>query len=116
MHCALSARNTSFAHGGRGGPFCLLPTAPMRSVPKTSCVSTLRNERPRLPYFLRYYRDRGVSHFFFVDNDSDDGTREYLAVQEDCSVWTTPDSYKRARFGIDWMNRLLRRYGTGIGA
>jgi hypothetical protein len=80
------------------------------------CFSTLRNERPRLSYFLKYYRDRGVSHFFFVDNDSDDGSREYLAAQPDCSVWTTPESYKRARFGIDWMNRLLRLHGTGTGA
>ncbi len=75
------------------------------------CFCTLRNERPRLPYFLSYYRDRGIRHFFFVDNDSDDGSREYLAEQPDCSVWTTADSYKRARFGMDWINRLLRLYG-----
>ena len=75
------------------------------------CFVTLRNERIRLPYFLRYYRDRGVSHFIFVDNDSTDGTREYLAGQGDCSVWTTPASYKRSRFGMDWLNALLREYG-----
>ena len=77
------------------------------------CFSTLRNERPRLSYFLSYYRERGISHFIFVDNDSDDGSREYLAEQADCSVWTTPESYKRSRFGMDWMNRLLRLYGQG---
>lgn len=77
------------------------------------CFVTLRNERIRLPYFLRYYRDRGVSHFIFVDNDSTDGTREYLAGQGDCSVWTTPASYKRSRFGMDWLNALLRDYGHG---
>ncbi|WP_127561245.1 glycosyltransferase family 2 protein [Nioella ostreopsis] len=75
------------------------------------CFVTLRNERIRLPYFLRYYRDRGVSHFIFVDNDSTDGTREFLAGQRDCSVWTTPASYKRSRFGMDWLNALLREYG-----
>jgi hypothetical protein len=75
------------------------------------CFCTLRNERVRLKHFLAYYRDRGISHFLFVDNDSTDGTREYLAKQPDCSVWTTPDSYKRARFGMDWINRLLRLYG-----
>jgi hypothetical protein len=77
------------------------------------CFVTLRNERIRLPYFLRYYRDRGVSHFIFVDNDSTDGTREFLASQGDCSVWTTPASYKRSRFGMDWLNALLREYGHG---
>ena len=75
------------------------------------CFVTLRNERLRLKYFLSYYRDRGVSHFLFVDNDSTDGSREMLAAEPDCSVWTTPDSYKRARFGMDWVNALLRRYG-----
>lgn len=75
------------------------------------CFCTLRNERIRLKYFLDYYRDRGVSHFLFVDNDSGDGTREYLAGQSDCSVWWTDDSYKRSRFGMDWINRLLRLYG-----
>lgn len=44
-------------------------------------VSTLRNERIRLPYFLKYYRDMGVSHFLIIDNGSDDGSREYLAEQ-----------------------------------
>ncbi|MHA7887542.1 glycosyltransferase family 2 protein [Roseicyclus sp.] len=75
------------------------------------CFCTLRNEKVRLKFFLNYYRDRGVSHFLFVDNDSDDGTREFLAEQPDCSVWTTPASYKRSRFGMDWINRLLRLYG-----
>ena len=74
---------------------------------------TARNERIRLPYFLRYYREMGVGHFLFVDNGSDDGSAEYLAQQEDCSVWHTDASYKASNFGIDWMNWLLRKYGTG---
>ena len=48
--------------------------------------STLRNERIRLPYFLRYYRNLGVNHFLIVDNDSDDGSREYLQAQPDVSL------------------------------
>ena len=74
---------------------------------------TQRNEGARLPYFLRYYRDLGVNHFLFVDNDSTDGSREYLAQQPDVSVWHTKASYKRSRFGVDWMNWLLGRYGHG---
>lgn len=71
---------------------------------------TLRNEKIRLPYFLRYYRDLGVNHFFIVDNGSDDGGREYLAEQPDVSLWSTTHSYKRARFGADWLNWLQLRY------
>ncbi|WP_406735671.1 glycosyltransferase family 2 protein [Thioclava sp. GXIMD4215] len=74
---------------------------------------TLRNERIRLPYFLRYYREMGCHHFIIVDNGSDDGSREYLETQPDVSLWHTKASYKGARFGMDWVNHLLRRYGTG---
>jgi hypothetical protein len=73
--------------------------------------ATLRNERPRLAYFLRYYRNLGVRHFLMVDNGSDDGSREYLERQKDVSLWSTPASYKRARFGMDWINALLMRHG-----
>ena len=74
-------------------------------------VSTLRNEGARLPYFLKYYREMGVDHFLMVDNDSTDGSLDYLAKQPDVSVWTTRASYKRARFGVDWMNWLQMKYG-----
>ncbi|MBL4768378.1 MAG: glycosyltransferase family 2 protein [Rhodobacteraceae bacterium] len=73
-------------------------------------VSTARNEQIRLPYFLQYYRDLGVDHFLFVDNDSTDGTLDYLTGQADVSVWHTRASYKRAGFGVDWMNWLQRKY------
>ncbi|MEO1748628.1 MAG: glycosyltransferase family 2 protein, partial [Pseudomonadota bacterium] len=65
--------------------------------------STFRNENIRLPYFLDYYRRLGVSHFLMVDNDSDDGGRPYLAQQPDVSLWTTRASYRRSRFGVDWL-------------
>ncbi len=73
--------------------------------------STVRNERIRLPYFLNYYRDLGVNHFLFVDNDSTDGSGEYLADQPDVSVWQTSGSYKASRYGIDWLNSLMSKYG-----
>lgn len=75
--------------------------------------ATLRNERIRLPYFLRYYRELGIRHFLIVDNGSDDGSRAYLAEQKDVSVWTTGASYRSARFGMDWLNYLLMRHGSG---
>lgn len=75
--------------------------------------STCRNEMIRLPFFLQYYRDMGVSHFLIVDNDSTDGTRDYLAGQEDVSLWTTAASYKRARFGMDWLTWLQMKHAHG---
>nr|WP_247744802.1 glycosyltransferase family 2 protein [Shimia sp. R11_0] len=73
--------------------------------------STLRNELIRLPYFLEYYRNKGINHFLIVDNDSDDGSLEYLMEQPDVSVWHTRKSYKRSKFGVDWLNWLQFRYG-----
>jgi hypothetical protein len=76
-------------------------------------VSTMRNEQIRLPYFLEYYRGLGIDHFLFVDNGSNDGTAEYLTGMQDVSLWRTEASYRRAGFGIDWMNYLKRRYAHG---
>ena len=75
--------------------------------------STFRNEAVRLPYFLKYYRDLGVNHFIMVDNESDDGGADFLREQPDVSLWTATGSYKRARFGVDWLNWLQRKYAHG---
>lgn len=75
--------------------------------------STVRNEITRLPYFLDYYRKIGVTHFLFVDNMSDDGSRDYLAAQPDVSLWETGHSYKLSRFGMDWLTWLQVKYGHG---
>ncbi len=76
-------------------------------------MSVVRNEKIRLPYFLEYYRKLGVDRFLFVDNNSDDGTREFLSSQPDVSVWQSNGSYKRATYGTDWSNYLLRKYADG---
>ena len=75
--------------------------------------STQRKEKIRLPYFLDYYRKMGVGHFFFVDNDSEDGSADYLADQPDVSLWGTRASYKRSRFGVDWLNWLQIKHAHG---
>ncbi len=72
--------------------------------------SVLRNEMPRLEYFLAYYRNLGVGHFCFVDNESTDFGREFLASQPDCSVWLASGSYAAANFGTDWLNYLINKY------
>ncbi|MEL6450899.1 MAG: glycosyltransferase family 2 protein [Pseudomonadota bacterium] len=75
--------------------------------------TTQRNEAIRLPYFLEYYRDMGINHFLIVDNDSTDGSLDYLASQPDVSVWSSKGSYKRSRFGVDWLNWLQMKYAHG---
>jgi len=84
-----------------------------RAADSILCLSTVRNECRRLPYFLTHYRRLGVGHFLFVDNGSTDDTQAFLAEQPDVSLWTTGASYKAARFGVDWLTWLQIRYGHG---
>lgn len=77
------------------------------------CCVTLRNEQPRLPYFLDYYRALGVDRFLMVDNGSTDGSREYLLQQRDVLLWQSTLPFFRANFGSAWFELLLRRYGIG---
>lgn len=78
-----------------------------------SLVSCARNERFRLRAFLDYYRRLGVEHFFMIDNDSTDGSLDFLAQQPDCSVWHTSYSYKNSNFGMEWCNYILSKYLSG---
>lgn len=73
----------------------------------------LRNEQFRMPFFAEYYRNLGVKHFLVVDNGSTDSFPEWAAKQPDVSVWRTAASYRDSRFGMLWLNDLLRRHGTG---
>jgi len=77
------------------------------------CFCTLRNEALRLPYFIEHHRKLGVDHFLFVDNDSTDGTADLLRAMPDASVWHTRASYRRSRFGMDWLGWLQLRHGHG---
>lgn len=82
--------------------------------PKDRLLMTMgRDENARLPYFLKYYRELGIDHFLFVDNESDTPMAEILAGEKDVSLWTTNESYADTRFGVDWMNALLGEYAVG---
>lgn len=72
------------------------------------CVE--RNEMLRLPFFLQHYRNLGVTKFFFIDNNSDDGSYEFLSTQNDCYVFWTNDSYIQAGAGMIWINQLVDTY------
>lgn len=90
-----------------------LKSVQRRAIPQGGVLlfCVLRNEATRLPYFLEFYRNAGITHFLFVDNGSDDGTSDILAAQPDCSVWHTDASYREARFGLDWLNWLFIKFG-----
>lgn len=74
------------------------------------CV--LRNEMELLPFFINYYKNLGISHFFFIDNDSSDGSRAYLNSLTDINImlFHTTKNYRDANCGVDWVNSLLSQY------
>jgi hypothetical protein len=94
----------------------ILSQLDMRHIPANKgeirLFCKVRNEVPRLPYLLAYYRKMGFNRFFFVDNDSNDGTVDYLLAQEDCHLFQTKDSYREALSGTAWDNALLNLYGV----
>jgi glycosyltransferase involved in cell wall biosynthesis len=70
-----------------------------------------RNDLSLLPAFFCHYRALGVSRFIVVDDQSSDGSREWLAAQGDADVWVSTVRYKEAKRGRLWRERLLRTYG-----
>lgn len=88
----------------------LLPEKEETGVYVFCCV---RNEIQRLPFFLEYYRNLGVEGFFFIDNNSSDGTTQLLQGEEDVALYHTKDSYAQSRCGVDWTNTLLHLHGEG---
>lgn len=71
-------------------------------------ICLLRNEKNKLPAFLEHYRNLGVSTFYILDNDSDDGSFEYLEEQKDVCLLYTKDSYKN---NLWWRKYLLKKFG-----
>jgi hypothetical protein len=78
---------------------------PAGEGPLVVCV--VRNEIALLPHFLAHYRRLGAAGFLFVDNGSDDGTREALLAQTDALVYAAEGAYRDAHYGVAWQQALL---------
>jgi hypothetical protein len=70
-------------------------------------ISVIRNELPRLAAFLAHYRSLGVRNFLFLDNNSVDGSTDFLAAQDDCSVFPArePFSWQQKQA---WIQTLIQ--------
>lgn len=81
--------------------------------PPLAAFCALRNERKILPDLLRHHRQLGIREFYFVDNDSTDGSLEWLAAQTDVTLFHTNERFSEARCGTNWINALIREFGIG---
>jgi glycosyltransferase involved in cell wall biosynthesis len=92
----------------------LISRAPYRHKLGTiPVVCPIKNERNLLPHFIHHHRKLGIECFIFVDNDSDDGSTEYLLEQPDAIVYHTNESYAQSRFAADWVSELLNSHALG---
>lgn len=71
----------------------------------------VRNANNYIRSFLAYYRKLGVTRFLFVDDRSDDGTRQVLENAPDVDLYTSNLEYKDVHLGAGWRDALFDIYG-----
>ena len=92
---------------------CATRNHPTAATGEIRAFAKCRNEQLRLPAFLKHYRALGVDRFFIIDNQSSDGTTEYLAGEPDVRVFRTTNRLRESSAGSTWLNALLSRFGVG---
>ena len=75
------------------------------------CIILVRNEILRLPNCLEHYRSLGVDRFIILDNDSLDGSADYLSSGPDIDIWRTSDFFSESKAGMIWRHLLVKHYG-----
>ncbi len=73
-------------------------------------VLSIKNDQKRVQMLIEHYRKLGVKRFAFLDNNSDDGTFEWLLEQPDIDLYRTTERYQTA-VKEGWINRLVSYYG-----
>jgi hypothetical protein len=86
----------------------LLNGASVRPPNGIPLICPVRDEIAFLPAFLGHYRKMGISEFLFIDNDSRDGTTDYLVAQHDCRVFHTSDSFRESNYAMSWINQIIQ--------
>ena len=83
------------------------PGVPETQRPEIRLFVVAKNEAPRFPWFLNYYRRLGVDRFFVIDNGSEDGTADTLRGETNLHLFSTSHSYVGSRQGLNWVSALL---------
>lgn len=73
-------------------------------------VCAVKDDLVRIVEFINYYRKLGVEKFIMIDNDSSDGTNEFLADQNDVLLYKVSEKYNSRR-KTAWINRAIAMNG-----
>lgn len=74
--------------------------------------ASCRNEINKLDKFFEHYENLGIKQFIIIDNNSNDGSFEYLKNKSNVLLYFTKHSYRKSRFGMEWINALISEYKT----
>tara|TARA_Y100000385_G_C13085526_1_gene636220 strand:- start:941 stop:1906 length:966 start_codon:yes stop_codon:yes gene_type:complete len=77
------------------------------------CLSILYNEEDFIDFFIDYYSKMGVTHFIFIDNNSEDNSQKrlkYLSEDFNIRILFTQESYKQTISGSKWINEILKEF------
>lgn len=72
-------------------------------------VCIVKNDLDRAKKSLDYYKKLGVRNFVFIDNNSDDGTYEWIMNQEVDVFWTNAKFSSSAKTA--WLTYIFEYYG-----
>lgn len=73
------------------------------------CV--IRDEEILLPHFINHYQSIGVTHFVFIDNNSEDqSVKTILENNASTELWKTNQKYSSNSYGVGWVNKLLKSF------
>ncbi len=72
------------------------------------CVE--QNDIDRVKMMINHYRNIGIKKMIFIDNESTDGTFEYLKKQKDVDLYICSTKYTSLNREA-WINRIIAHYG-----
>lgn len=73
-------------------------------------VLCVKNDLQRIQVLVHHYRSIGIHRFAILDNNSSDGTFEWLFEQQDIDLFRCTSPY-RTSVKEGWINRIISYYG-----
>lgn len=73
-------------------------------------ICVVKNDIIKLKRFISHYRKLGIKKFIILDNNSDDGSVQWLLKQDDVIILQTKMKYTSSR-RVGWINRIIAHYG-----
>lgn len=73
-------------------------------------ICVVKNDLERMKMLYEHHRNIGITHFVILDNDSNDGTLEWVLEQSDTDVYLVTEKFTSLK-KYGWINRIIDIYG-----